>query len=219
MTDGQAIMEKEVKLTAANAATLDGVMRDPEVLAKANGASWRARTLVSTYLDTPGHALLTHKYGFRFRRLRETGEWKACLKGEGGLKDGYSVRSEWEQIVPGPVDRLSLLPEGSLRDQILSVAPGGEMLVPLVETAFVRHTLDVSLGDDSLVELALDQGEIRAGGKIFPLFEVELEQKAGRVEPMLDFADALRHRHALKASQHSKFALGLQLLHGDWGHW
>lgn len=217
MTDGQAIMEKEVKLTAVDAATLAAVMRDPEVLAKGGGKSWRSRSLESTYLDTPGQALLSHKFGFRFRRLSETGEWKACLKGEGHLKDGYSVRSEWEQMVPGPVDRLTLLPEGALREQVLRVAPGGEMLIPLVETAFVRHILLLSLGDGCLAELALDQGEIRAGGKIFPLFEVELEQKAGRVEPMLDFAYQLRYRHGLKASQHSKFALGLRLLQGDPG--
>ncbi|MBF0422182.1 MAG: CYTH domain-containing protein [Magnetococcales bacterium] len=212
MAGDGGLTEQEVKLTAPDGATLTRLMQDPEVVAAGGGLDWRSRRLESTYLDTPDRALLAHRYGFRFRRKVETNEWLVCLKGEGRLVDGFSSRREWEQKIPAPVDRLSLLPDGPLRKLVLSVAPGGELLVPLVETDFMRRTMMLTLTEHCLVELALDQGEIRAGGKIFPLFEVELEKKSGAVEPVLEFAGRLRQRHGLRASEHSKFAQGLRLL-------
>ncbi|MBF0134079.1 MAG: CYTH domain-containing protein [Magnetococcales bacterium] len=212
MTAKSAILEQEVKLTAHDAATLEQISQDPDIAARKNDPLWTSKSLVSTYVDTPDRALLQHRFGFRFRVDTKSGRWLACLKGEGEIVDGFSVRDEWEQMIDHPVDRLSLLPDGDLRHQALTVAPGGEFLTPLVETAFLRRTLMITLDEKCLVELALDQGEIRAGGKILPLFEVELECKAGATDAMLRFSQMLRHRYHLTPSRHSKFATGLRLL-------
>ncbi|MBF0172305.1 MAG: CYTH domain-containing protein [Magnetococcales bacterium] len=205
-------MEQEVKLTAPDGDTLEQISLDADILKRCNGAPWTAKPLVTTYLDTPGRALLAHGFGFRFRIETQTQRWQACLKGEGNIVDGFSVRQEWEQPIDGPVDRLSLLPEGPLRQQVLTLAPGGEFLAPLVETAFLRRLLLLTLEEGCIMELALDQGEIRAGGKTLPLFEVELECKSGPTAPMLRFSHALRQRYPLIPSWNSKFALGLTLL-------
>lgn len=207
-----ATLEQEVKLTAHNAATLENIAQDPDLLAKGSGVGWQSKSLVSTYVDTPDRTLLQHRFGFRFRVETKSNRWLACLKGEGKIVDGFSVRDEWEQAIDHPVDRLSLLPDGDLRQQVLTVAPGGEFLTPLVETAFLRRILLITLDEGCLVEVALDQGEIRAGGKTHPLFEVELECKAGPADPMLRFSQILRHRYHLDPSRHSKFAIGLCLL-------
>ncbi|MBF8273379.1 MAG: adenylate cyclase [Magnetococcales bacterium] len=207
-----ASMEQEVKLMAPDAVTLESMLRDPDILEKCGGSPWQSKYLESTYLDTPGRQLLAHRFGFRFRKYGTPPLWRACLKAEGHMVDGFSVRHEWEQEVDGPVDNLAELPDGPLRQQALTVASGGESLLPLVETVFLRKTVMLTLADQCLAELALDQGEIRAGGKTQPLFEVEVECKSGPNEPMLRFSLLLRQRYNLKPSQHSKFAFGLILL-------
>ncbi|MBF0110412.1 MAG: CYTH domain-containing protein [Magnetococcales bacterium] len=207
-------MEQEVKLTAVDAATLDRIAADVNLLNQNKESSWKTKPLATTYLDTPGRALLAHGYGFRFRVDSSNGLWQACLKGDGAIVDGFCVRREWEQEILAPVDRLSLLPEGPLRQQVLGIAPGEAFLAPLVHTRFERRSLLLHLEGGCVTELALDCGEVRAGDQSLPLFEVELEQKSGPTEPMVQLARTLRQRHRLQPSRHSKFALGLTLLDG-----
>lgn len=212
MVAGTATMEEEVKLLIADGATAAQILVDPDIVARSDGSSWQSQPLAATYLDTPGRNLLAQGFGFRFRRQTKTNQWRVCLKGEGDLVDGLCVRREWEQTIDRPVDRLSALPDGPLRRQILNIASGDEILVPLLETVFLRQIIVIALEGDCLVELALDQGEIRAGGKAMPLLELELERKNGSLEPLLRFSGMLRQRYNLSPSRHSKFALGLTLL-------
>ena len=202
--------EEEIKLTADSLATLDAVAVDPAVLMGAQGRVMRSRTALATYYDTPDHQLLRHRLAFRMRQ-RDNGLIIACLKGTGGMVAGLSRRREWELALASPLDRLGDLPEGEMRDRMLAVCSPDTVLTPLLITDFQRRMQVIQVAD-SRVELALDRGEIRAGGAIHPLNEVELERLEGGLGPIRMFAAHLSQRHALRPSQRSKFGLGLSLL-------
>ena len=202
-------IEEEIKLTAASAATLDAVASDPVVLACAEQPA-RTKPLLATYHDTPTRRLLHPHLAFRLRQ--EGSVLRANLKGTGGeMIDGLSRRQEWEERLAQPIQHWGELPPGALREQVLALLDPDDILVPLFETAFQRRILVLQLGD-ARVEMALDQGTIRAGGVVHPLSEVELERLAGPLAPIQSFAAGLAQRHALVPSQHSKFGLGLSLV-------
>ena len=206
-------MEEEIKLTAPSVAVLDAVAVDPQVLEAAQGPV-KSRDFVATYYDTAEQTLLKHHWAFRLRQ-EGSGLLRATLKGTGGaMVNGLSRRQEWEARMPGPIHCVGDLPPGELLDQMLAVVPGESPLLPLLVTAFHRRILLLQWGE-SRGEMALDQGEVRAGEQVHPLCEVELERLAGPMEPLQTLANTLLQRHGLRPSQRSKFGLGLALLGMD----
>ena len=86
-------------------------------------------------------------------------------------------------------------------------------LVPIVETEFTRTSW--LMGDRTAkIEIALDEGEVRAGGKTAPIREIELELKAGEVESVHVLANWLKQQFALSEENDSKYARGLALRRG-----
>lgn len=201
--------EEEIKLTAPSKMVLDSVAEDPVLLALARGGSLLHRPFLAVYYDTHDHLLLRHGLAFRLRH--GDGTLQAGLKGAGGVVLGVSRRLEWEQQLSGSINRFGQLPPGEIRDQILSIIHPDSELVSLLETDFQRRSLLLSL-EGGQVELALDQGIIRANRKSVTLFEVELECIKGSFEPVKRLAAKLQQRHDLIPSVHSKFGLGLILL-------
>ncbi|MEO5348586.1 MAG: CYTH domain-containing protein [Magnetococcus sp. YQC-3] len=203
-------IEEEIKLTAASAAVLDAVAVDPAVLLASGQGEVRARTFLATYHDTPDRQLLRHHLAFRLRQ-EGSGVLRANLKGTGGMVDGLSRRAEWEERLSLPIQQWGELPPGPLREQVMAVVDPESPLVPLLVTDFHRRIFVLQLGE-SRAEMALDRGEVRAGGGVHPLCEVELERLEGPIAPIQLFAEALAQRHGLLPSRHSKFGLGLTLL-------
>ncbi len=70
---------------------------------------------------------------------------------------------------------------------------------------FERTTILLEAGG-AAIELALDDGVLTAGERTEPICEVELELKAGPVEPMLALKDRLAEEFSLTESTQSKFA-------------
>ena len=203
-------IEEEIKLTAQSATIQDAVAVDPDVLASAQGHPMRSRIFLAVYYDTPDRRLLRHHLAFRLRQEGDLG-WRATLKGTGGMVDGLSRRQEWEAQVMAPLQQWGELPPGELREQVLAVVDPADPLASLFVTDFTRRILLLQWGE-CRVEMALDQGEVRADGRVHPLSEVELERLAGPLAPIQSFADDLIQRYALIPSRLSKFGLGLSLL-------
>ncbi|MBF0584026.1 MAG: CYTH domain-containing protein [Magnetococcales bacterium] len=203
-------IEEEIKLTADSVATLDAIATDPLVLAYTQGQPVKLRSYLATYYDTPERQLLNHQLAFRMRQ-EGSGLLRANLKGTGGMEAGLSRRQEWEETLLAPVQRLGELPAGELREQVLAVADSDTPLVPLLVTDFKRRILLLHW-EGSRGEMALDQGEVRAGGRVHPLCEVELERLEGSIAPLQALTADLMQRYPLRPSQRSKFGLGLSLL-------
>ncbi|MEG3638840.1 CYTH domain-containing protein [Magnetococcus sp. PR-3] len=204
-------LELEIKLTAPDYATLDAVLQDPAIAALAAPpvrVDYRA-----TYYDTAAHILLHNHLAFRSRPEGD-GRWRAAVKGFGGVVNGVSRREEWEGFLPHNPQNLEDFPPGEMREALdhLRVQAPQAVLQPLMVTDFERRAVHLTFPCGTEAEMALDRGQVEAGGKEQGLCEVELELLQGELAPIEALAETLKARHPLVPSPHSKFAIGLILL-------
>lgn len=105
---------------------------------------------------------------------------------------------------------IGLLPQEAWPEGIdVSLLDG--KLAPLFTTDFTREALLVNEGE-SRIEVALDQGEIKADGRSEPISELEMELKEGRLEDVLALAKRLSSTSGIRLGSQSKAARGYRLL-------
>ena len=84
-------------------------------------------------------------------------------------------------------------------------------LMPVFETR-VRRTIGPVRRNGSRIEVALDEGEIRAGRRSAPISEVELELKGGDAGEVFELARELGKHVSVKLALNSKSQRGYDLL-------
>ncbi len=141
-------------------------------------------------------------------RLRREGEaWVQTLKGRG---DGVMQRLEHEVVLDAGEPRL----DPSRHDGTPAGAALRERaLAPTVETDVHRTVLRLRQADAE-IELALDQGVLRAGADEAPLCELEYELLQGPVDALLALAGEGVLRHGLWLDVRSKAERGERLACG-----
>jgi len=152
----------------------------------------RKHLLRNSYYDTPALDLMRDRIALRERHIgRRT--W-LTVKTAGQSAGGLSQRQEWEAPArAGALDVGRIVTDTGLATRLQGLRP---RLVPLFHTDFQRKTW-VLTHHQSLIELSLDQGEIRTGGsghlapRRLPLLELELELLDGRASDLLDLAHTL----------------------------
>ena len=198
--------EIEMKLTVAESVDLGAVRGICSFL---SGGEGRNTKMMARYFDTEDGALGASRLAYRTRK--EGYRWVACLKGSGVSEGGLHQRMEVEREVESGEADLTVFADtdgAQLAEPYLSAE-----LVPIVETEFTRTSW--LMGDRTAkIEIALDEGEIRAGGKTAPIREIELELKAGEVEAVHVLANWLKQQFALTEENDSKYARGLALRRG-----
>ncbi|WP_269715520.1 CYTH domain-containing protein [Caulobacter sp. NIBR2454] len=158
--------------------------------------------LVSVYFDTPDRAL--HRAGCTLRVRSGKGGSKQTFKRE--TSDGTMARDEWE-TPSGPEPDAAFLKDTPAHD-----LTGGRPLVPLFKVANRRRSGLLHL-DGGVVEVALDDAVVEAGGRSQPFCEIELELKSGDPAALGMAADRLKSL-ALKPSELGKGERGYRLLTG-----
>ncbi|MCY1645818.1 inorganic triphosphatase [Caulobacter sp. SL161] len=163
------------------------------------------RQLDATYYDTADHALRRAGFGLRVR------------DGEGGRKQtlksasagGVFSRGEWEETIAGPApdrDALARTP----------VAPMlAEATLSPVFTTRVERVIRLVRAGETLIEVALDRGQLSAGDRHATVCELELELKTGEAEALFDLARTLARHAPLRLSMISKAERGYGLATGD----
>jgi len=202
-------VEQELKLALPPAAVAK-LKRHPLLRAAPRS---RTRRQVSIYFDTADHWLLGEGAALRVRKVgRAT---MMTLKAEGETAGGMSARPEWEAAISR--DRPDLAAFGS--DDDTPLLAGLRERAADLEPAFVTdigRTLWVMDRDDgTLIEAALDVGEIRAGGRSEPVCELELELKSGASRQLFELAEALLRDIPMRLESRSKSARGYRLALGD----
>lgn len=166
--------------------------------------------LLGTYYDTPDLELLKAKFGLRIRREGE--RWIQTLKTAGDGLGGLHQRHEWEAEVANNQLEFASLPkvvrEGVLADKSLC-----ERIVAVFTSDFQRTTWLFHTPKNSLIEICLDQGEVRQGDKTAPLCEVELELKQGEAADLFALALQLQADFPLVLENASKAQRGYELAH------
>jgi triphosphatase len=204
------MIEAELKI-ALNPAGLRRLRRAP-ALARMRAGPRRTRALVSVYYDTPDLALAAADVSLRLRRIGRG--WVQTVKRRAGgtASAGFFAHEEFE--IPAPGGRLALDvadPEGALA--AVREAAGDRPLAPVFETR-VRRTTERLSTPAGEVELALDDGEIRAGARRAPICEAELELVSGEVGAIFAVARALFPAGPVRFGSENKAARGYALAKG-----
>lgn len=169
-------------------------------------ASGKTRDLENRYFDTADRKL--EAKGLALRVRSDGSGFRQTLKAGDNAKAALLKRGEWEmplvddQIKPDafPKEAKRLLPKAARKGEL--------------QTAFTtwvrRQTRQVTLNGQgtktSLVEAALDLGEIDTGGKRLPIAEIELELVEGTPEDLYRLALDLQDIGPLHLETRSKSA-------------
>lgn len=197
--------EIELKLALA-----DGAASQVPGAAPLAGVRGRRQRFVAAYVDTPGGELSKHGLGLRLRRAGS--RWRVTLKAAGATAAGLSDRPEWEFPAAGPVIDLSRF-AGTPLAEIPEAASLHERLAPVLVTEFDRTAWLVEPAAGIRLEVALDVGRIRAGGRESRIEEVEIELLEGPPAALFDLAETLAATVAMRPEPASKLARGLELAH------
>jgi inorganic triphosphatase YgiF len=124
---------------------------------------------------------------------------RLTVKSQGA--DGSFRRGEWEHEIKGDVPDLHKV-QGTALEPLL-IKKFEHKLVPVFETR-VRRTIGPVRRNGSRIEVALDEGEIRAGRRSAPISEVELELKDGDAGEVFELARELGKHPSVKLALNSK---------------
>jgi inorganic triphosphatase YgiF len=160
------------------------------------------RKVRSIYLDTPEHAL--KNAGIALHLRRDGRRWMQSVETEAALPGPL------ETPAPGGRPRLLAIPEAGLREEIVRHV-NGSPLQTVCETLFKRTARELSLGDGTRAELAVDEGEIHANGRSAPWREAAIELIEGRPGGLFDIVQALFPDGGLRFSRLSRAARGYLL--------
>jgi triphosphatase len=196
-------MEKEVELK---------LELTPDALRQLQESAWlralpqpaKVQTLVSVYFDTRKHVLRKRNMSLRVRH--DEGQKIQTAK---TLAAGL-IRAEEETKIEGDEPKLT-----RRRANLLGVKPRKlrSKLVPIFETRVERRSLPIEV-EGALVELAIDEGEIRVDGRTEPICEVELELKRGEPERLVRVAKRLMAEVPVRYAARSKAERGYALCDG-----
>lgn len=165
------------------------------------------RQLTNRYYDTPDRQLSQQRIALRLRHVGN--KTIQTLKTQGEFVSGAHRRNEWEWQVPGPHLQLNLLADTPLSNTVKLAR-----LAPVFETNFKRQIIMLT-DQSSVIEVAVDNGEVIAGNQRRELSEVELELKAGRADRLLYWAQKLAQHCAVFVNLVSKAEQGYFLARGD----
>ncbi len=161
--------------------------------------------LVSVYFDTPKHKLARNGISLR---VRHNGDKRVqTIKSEGSK--GSFRRGEWEHEIKGDIAdfrKVQSTPLAPLLTQKLK-----RSLEPLSETRIHRTSMSVSK-NGSRIEVALDEGEVRAGRQSASISELELELKRGKAGDVFKLAREIAKLVPAKLALKSKSERGYDLI-------
>lgn len=165
------------------------------------------KRLVATYFDTPD--LQLDKAGYTLR-IRKAGRRRTqTVKASSSRAAGLFVRGEWERPVKGDQPILDAR-AGPLGERI--DAPTLARIASVFVTDVERHSGPIERPGGTLIEYAIDSGEVRAGARSMPLSEIELELKQGPPQALFDLARALDEEVPLRLGVRSKSGRGYALV-------
>jgi inorganic triphosphatase YgiF len=163
--------------------------------------------LKSTYYDTPERTL--QRNGLSLRVRQSGARFVQTVKAE--ATDDPLRRGEWEASVP------SIAPDLALAMPFIPAKLRADLEARPLEVVFTtdihRHARTIDLPSGA-VEVAFDQGILKAGERTLPVSEIELELKSGSASTIYEIALRLTEHGSVKPSVRSKSARGFDLAAG-----
>lgn len=204
-------MEIEMKYAIADKEVADAIWEDELLEEIGDPASREAVYMKSAYFDTDAGILLKNDVAFRVRM--EGNKIVASLKWNGSSSAGLHKREEVNVPVDDPACFLEPSAEifkESEQGRAMLELIGNERLHSILEMNYIRRRLRVDYGK-SIMELAIDTGEILTNEGELPICELEIELFTGEQEDVTALGDILREKYGLIPLDTSKYARGLKL--------
>jgi triphosphatase len=167
-------------------------------------------TLRAVYFDTD--KLKLRKNGLSLRVRSSDGRYRQTIKQRGARSAGFFDRNEWETETAHRRPDLDAAQRTGLK-RLLSKKLRRN-LTPMIETRVRRKVFLVRHGG-AKIELALDEGSVKAAGKASPLCEVELELKEGEPSELFRLAHDLGDAVPVRLATRSKAGRGYGLIAGE----
>ena len=165
----------------------------------------KIKQIKTDYYDTP--ALNLAKHGVALRIRQQGDKFYQTLKTAGEAKQGLHQRQEWEHEIKNSTIDLNLLPEQYAE----SLKAFIDKLQPIFTTEFKRTAWILKVGQQTEVELVLDQGLIKAANHQQAISEVEIELKQGDQQDLLAVAAELQTELVVEPFDESKAERGYKL--------
>ena len=180
-------------------------------LGRTLGRQSRSRQkLVSVYFDTPDYRLREAGLSLRVRRIgRRTIQ---TIKSTDGAAAGLFDRGEWEQPIGRPQPDLTAAADTPLAPLLNGRGP--ESLRPVFETRIQRAVYQAA-AEESLIAVALDQGDVDTGQDRAPVCELEFELLSGDRAELFRLARTLSAVVPLRLAVQSKSDRGYALIAGE----
>ncbi|MGI2192508.1 inorganic triphosphatase [Shewanella baltica] len=165
------------------------------------------RRLANGYFDTPDLQLRQWDMGLRVRGYDAHRE--QTIKTAGQVVGGIHSRPEYNVTIQADSPDLSLFPAG-IWPADADLAATQAQLTCIFHTDFYRRAWHVQI-DNSVVEVALDIGEITANGQQEALCELEFELLSGDTEALLKLAIQVASVVPVRLGKASKAQRGYRL--------
>jgi len=164
----------------------------------------KEENLISVYFDTPKHKLARNGVSLR---VRHNGDKRLQTVKSEGSGDSFR-RGEWEREIRGNVPNLRKTPGTALAPLLIKLK---RRLKPIFATNVHRTRIPV-FKNGSRIEVALDEGQVRAGRRSASISELELELKRGKAGDVFKLARELAKLVPAKLELKSKAERGYDLI-------
>ena len=204
-------MEIELKFTIKDKQVAEEIWEDPYLEELGEVDSKETVYMKAAYFDTEDHILSKNDIAFRIRM--EGNRIIASLKWNGSRK-GLHIREEVNVPVDDPACFLQPSPDifkESEQGKIMMDLVGDKVLNNLLEMHFIRRRIRVDT-QNSIVELAIDTGEIITNDGTLPICELEIELFSGEEGDLQSIGETLAEKYELSPLNESKYARGLKFL-------
>ena len=201
-------VETEIKLLIAKK-DVKALLASPLIAKKIKKGSHKTVKLVNIYYDT--RDLLLQQAGIAYRVRQNGKKYEATIKLSRKEAGGLSARQEYNVAVKNAKPDLSVFAEAGLEVDFNSML-GPAQIEKLFSVRVKREILLLQVTKETLVEMAIDQGFISAGGKKETIDEVELEVKEGSLADLLAYTAKIAATVPVFTESRSKYARGLALL-------
>ncbi|MGA2653877.1 MAG: CYTH and CHAD domain-containing protein [Terracidiphilus sp.] len=171
----------------------------------------RRHHLVTTYFDTADYQL--NRTGLTLRVRRSGNTHTQTVKSRATGREIATNRNEWEWRIGSSKPDVARLATTRALSKAAAAIKGS--LQPVFVTDIRRTTRLLHLDDNTVVEVAIDEGTIEAGRAREPVSELELELKSGSILPVYELAAELQALAPMWISAESKAARGWHLRTGQ----
>ncbi len=205
-------MEIELKYIIDSKERLDAIFNDAYLFSIEEKDTREKVFFKAAYFDTRDYILSKHDIAFRVRLEGE--QLIASLKWRGKVEGGLHRREEINVPVDDPQCYIMPSPEifyeSDIGKEVIRLV-GESPLISLMEMGFLRSRFRVDTGN-SIIEVALDMGEILTDRGNLPILELELELYSGEEADLIALGDRLSKSYRLIPFGESKYLRGRKQL-------